>query len=184
MTLKYTPKSEISQAPDFNLLGIDGRHWKLNQVMGEHGLVVMFICNHCPFVKSIQTQLVEDVKLLQSFGINAVAIMSNDTEDYAEDSFENMQIVAEKHQYPFPYLLDDTQKIAKNYAAVCTPDFFGMNNRGEIKYRGRLNAAGINESQNTLRKDLVAAMREMVETGDITSEQFPSMGCSIKWKHE
>jgi len=182
MTLKYTPKSEINQAPSFNLLGVDGQHWSLNQVMGVNGLVVMFICNHCPYVKSIQQQLVEDVKQLQSFAVNAVAIMSNDPVDYAEDSFENMQAVAKKLPFTFPYLLDDTQSVAKAYGAVCTPDFFGMDNQGKIKYRGRLNAAGISESHNGLRKDLVAAMQEMVETGEITSEQLPSMGCSIKWK--
>jgi len=187
MTLKYTPKfktnsAEITQAPDFNLLGVDVKHWSLNQIMGSQGLVVMFICNHCPYVKSIQNQLVVDVKQLQRLGINAVAIMSNDTADYVEDSFENMQIVADRFGFTFPYLIDSTQQVAKAYGAVCTPDFFGMNNQGVIKYRGRLNSAGINDSHDGLKKDLVAAMQEMVETGAIMSDQHPSMGCSIKWK--
>ncbi len=182
VVLKYTPKSEITIAPDFNLLGVDGKHWNHKQVMGKHGLVVMFICNHCPYVKSIQRQLVKDVKLLQNFGVNAVAIMSNDTTDYKEDSYENMQAVAAQYQFTFPYLLDQTQAVAKAYGAVCTPDFFGMNKLGAIKYRGRLNEAGINDAHDGLKKDLVAAMQEMVETGDVKSEQYPSVGCSIKWK--
>lgn len=181
MTLKYTPKSEINQAPNFNLRGVDGKYWDLDQAMGVNGLVVMFICNHCPFVKSIQHQLVSDVRQLQSFGVNAVAIMSNDVTDYPEDSYENMQIIAARLQFTFPYLLDESQRVAKAYSAVCTPDFFGMNNQGVIKYRGRLNAAGINDSHEGLHKDLVVAMQEMVETGDVISEQLPSIGCSIKW---
>ncbi len=173
MVLKYTPKSEIIDAPDFNLLGVDGKHWSLDQVMGTHGLVVMFICNHCPYVKSIQQQLVSDVRLLQKMGVNAAAIMSNDITDYEEDSFENMQSVADKYQFSFPYLLDSTQHVAKAYGAVCTPDFFGMDHKGVIKYRGRLNEAGINDAHEGLKKDLVAAMQEMVETGEVKCEQHP-----------
>ncbi len=181
MVLKYTPKFNQQTAPDFNLLGVDGQHWSLQKAMGENGLVVMFICNHCPYVKSIQTKLVSDALGMQKWGVNVVAIMSNDPEDYQEDSFEQMKVVADQFAYPFPYLLDVTQAVAKAYGAVCTPDFFGMNSSGSVLYRGRLDAAGMNDQQN-LRRDLVEAMKEMVETGKIKTEQHPSMGCSIKWK--
>ncbi len=181
MVLKYTPKSEILNAPDFNLLGVDNNYWNIDKCLGKHGLVVMFICNHCPYVKSIQNTLIEDAKLLQDIGVNVVAIMSNDPNDYPEDSFENMQKVAVELQYPFPYLIDTTQTVAKAYGAVCTPDIFAMDSKCMIQYRGRLNAAGMNQSSGHMRKDLVEAMREMVETGTVKSEQYPSMGCSIKW---
>ncbi len=182
MVLKYTPKSEISQAPDFDILGVDGQRWTLEQAMGPEGLVVMFICNHCPFVKSIQHELVADAHALKQLGVHVVAIMSNDPADYPEDSFDNMQRVAQTHQYPFPYLYDESQQVARAYGAVCTPDIFGMNRQGAIKYRGRLDAAGMQKPSEPLPRDLVDAMTEMVTTGDITTEQMPSMGCSIKWK--
>ncbi len=182
MVLKYTPKSEFVKAPDFDLLGVDGERWDMTKAMGPEGLVVMFICNHCPYVKSIQKQLVIDSKALIDFGVNVVAVMSNDPSDYPEDSYENMQEIARRLDYPFPYLFDESQAVAKAYGAVCTPDIFGMNAQGIIQYRGRLNAAGINDNSNELRQDLVEAMREMVTTGSVHSEQFPSMGCSIKWK--
>ncbi len=183
MVLKYTPKSEISQAPGFSLLGVDGQQWTLEKAMGPNGLVVMFICNHCPFVKSIQQQLVADAHVLKSLGVHVVAVMSNDPADYPEDSFDNMRLVADKYSYPFPYLFDETQQVAQAYGAVCTPDIFGMNNQGRIKYRGRLDAAGMEKPTQALKRDLIDAMTEMVNTGEITTEQFPSMGCSIKWKH-
>lgn len=181
MGLKYTPKSDLIQAPDFNLLGVDDAYWNLDACIGPKGLVVLFICNHCPYVKSIQKTLVEDAKLIQSLGVNVGAIMSNDVADYPEDSFENMQRIAAELRYPFPYLIDSTQAVAKAYGAVCTPDIFAMDGQRVIQYRGRLNAAGINQPSREMRKDLVEAMREMVATGVVSSEQFPSMGCSIKW---
>lgn len=184
MGLKYTPKFDLIKAPDFNLLGVDEAHWTLAKSMGPNGLVVMFICNHCPYVKAIQHSLVEDTKILQAMGIQVVAIMSNDPDEYPEDSFVNMQAVAARYKYPFAYLFDATQAVAKAYGAVCTPDIFAMDKAGMIKYRGRLNAAGINNADHAMRKDLVEAMREMVNTGTILSEQLPSMGCSIKWKEE
>jgi peroxiredoxin len=182
MGLKYTPKSNQETAPDFSLQGIDGRLWTFAKAMGPNGLVVMFICNHCPYVKSIRKQLVIDAKDLMKMDVNVVTIMSNDSEKYPDDSFENMQQVACDHNFPFPYLFDETQEVARAYGAVCTPDIFGIDTDGVIKYRGRLNAAGIDTPHNGLKRDLVDAMIEMVETGDIKSEQFPSMGCSIKWK--
>lgn len=182
--LKYTPKSKHIQAPDFCLPGVDGQQWTLSDSMGEHGLVVIFICNHCPYVKSIRKQLVIDAYDLKSIGVNLVAIMPNDIDQFPEDSFENMQQVSMDWEFPFPYLLDENQQVAKAFNAVCTPDIFGMNRTGTIKYRGRLNAAGINEPHENLRRDLVEAMQELVETGEIKTEQFPSMGCSIKWKNK
>lgn len=181
MVLKYTPKSKLSIAPEFNLLGVDGQFWSLQQLMGQHGLVVLFICNHCPFVKSIQDQMVKDAHSLMKIGVNVVAIMSNDPEDYPEDSFEQMAAVAQKYEYPFPYLWDKTQAVAKRFGAVCTPDIFGIDVNNKVLYRGRLDAAGIDGAPG-LRRDLVEAMKEMVTTGTITTEQHPSMGCSIKWK--
>lgn len=182
MGLKFTPKSNNEKAPGFRLPGVDGKTWTLDKAMGENGLVVMFICNHCPYVKSIREQLVIDAHDLIDMGVNVVAIMSNDVENYPDDSFENMKKIAKKYQFPFPYLLDESQQVAKAFGAVCTPDIFGINHEGIIKYRGRLNAAGIDTPHAGLRRDLVEAMQEMVETGEIKSEQFPSMGCSIKWK--
>lgn len=184
MGLKYTPKFEATQAPDFDLLGVDGSPWNLSKAMGPKGLVVMFICNHCPYVKAIQTALVQDSLTLMDMGINVVAIMSNDSEQYPADSYANMQAVAAKMGYPFAYLLDETQAVAKAYGAVCTPDIFAMDHKGIIQYRGRLNAAGIHDEATDLRRDLVEAMREMTTTGAVNSEQFPSMGCSIKWKEQ
>ena len=170
-----------SPAVDFSLPGTDGRSWTLQQCMGENGLLVMFICNHCPFVKAILARLVRDTSELRQHGINSVAIMSNDPEDYPEDSLEQMKVVSEKYSYPFPYFLDETQQVAKAFGAVCTPDIFGLDRYGVIQYRGRLDAAGMNDHQD-LRRDLVEAMKEMVATGTIKTEQFPSMGCSIKSK--
>ena len=182
MVLKYTPKSEPLVAPDFSLPGVDGRDWSLSGCMGEHGLVVMFICNHCPYVKAIMDAIVSDALSLQTMGVNVVAIMSNDVAEYPEDSFANMQQVAAARGFGFPYLYDESQQVAKAFGAVCTPDIFGLDRNRVIRYRGRLDAAGINRSGKNHRRDLVLAMQELVETGQISSEQLPSMGCSIKWK--
>ena len=181
MVLKYTPKFEPVMAPDFHLLNVDNTYLTLADAMGLEGLVVMFICNHCPYVKSIQKAMVSDAHTLINMGVNVVAIMSNDPQVNLEDSFENMQKVSQKWAYPFPYLIDQNQHVARAYGAVCTPDIFGLNAQREIKYRGRLDAAGINESNDGLRRDLVVAMEELVQTGEINSVQHPSMGCSIKW---
>lgn len=181
MALLYTPVLELGKLmPDFDLLGVDGNQWNLKKCMGEKGVVVMFICNHCPYVKSIQANLVEDALLMQKIGINMVAIMSNDVNDYPEDSYANMQKVSKDMNYPFPYLLDSTQEVAKAYGAVCTPDFFGLNKHGILHYRGRIDSAG-SRKNTQLPRDLVNAMKQLVEEGQITSEQIPSMGCSIKW---
>jgi len=183
MVRMTTPPVQTGQTlPDFELTGTDGETWSVAKAMGPKGLVVMFICNHCPYVKSIQERLVEDCRALQDMGVNCLAIMSNDPQEYPEDSFENMKKVAEEKGYPFPYLWDEDQSVAKAWGAVCTPDFFGLDRHGQVHYRGRLDAAGKDSDAAGLRRDLVEAMRELVETGAIRSQQWPSMGCSIKWK--
>ena len=182
MVLLYTPEIELGKTmPDFNLIGVDGEYWDLAKCMGKNGLVVLFICNHCPYVKSIQQRLVEDAKAMEKFGVNSVAIMSNDVNDYPEDSFENMKKVAGEFGYPFPYLLDETQEVAKAYGAVCTPDIFGLDSKKQLHYRGRLDSAGREKSDKELPRDLVNAMNQLVKEGKISTEQIPSMGCSIKW---
>ncbi len=185
MVLLYTPELDLGKRmPDFNLQGIDNENWNLSKCMGKKGLVVMFICNHCPYVKSIQDRLVEDANKMKEFGINTVAIMSNDVDDYPEDSFENMQKIAKEKNYSFPYLLDNTQETAQNYGAICTPDIFGLDSKGQLHYRGRLDSAGRDIITKELPRDLVNAMHELAEKGKITSQQIPSMGCSIKWKND
>lgn len=169
-------------AIDFELPGTDGRVWTLEQCRGEKGLLVMFICNHCPYVKAVLERLVRDTRELAAHGVNSVAIMSNDPADYPEDSFENMQKVAEREQFPFPYLLDETQEVAKAYGAVCTPDFFGYNAGLELQYRGRLDASRKETAPEDARRDLFEAMLAVARTGQGPAEQIPSMGCSIKWR--
>lgn len=167
---------------NFELLGVDERRWKQTELMGEKGLLIAFICNHCPFVKAVQSRLVRDAVELQALGVNFVAINANDAEQYPEDSFENMKKTAELHAYPFPYLYDETQAVAKAYGAVCTPDFFGYNAAGELQYRGRLDASGRFESEEEKPRDLFNAMKQVAETGKGPEEQFVSIGCSIKWR--
>ncbi len=168
-------------AIDFALPGVDGKTWTLDSCKGEKGLLVMFICNHCPYVKSIRDRIVRDTSELRAMGVNAVAIMSNDPTDYEEDSFGNMKKIAEEFNYPFPYLLDDTQQIAKSYGAVCTPDFFGYNADLKLQYRGRLDESRKETAAGSVRRDLFEAMKLVAETGKGPEEQIPSMGCSIKW---
>jgi peroxiredoxin len=171
-----------AQAIDFSLRGVDGKVWTLEQCRGEKGLLVMFICNHCPYVKAIRDRLVRDTLELKALGVNSVAIMSNDPAEYAEDSFENMKAVAEQEGFPFPYLIDETQETAKAYGAVCTPDFFGYNADLELQYRGRLDASRKEAASPDVRRDLFEAMAQVARTGKGPQEQVPSMGCSIKWK--
>jgi peroxiredoxin len=169
------------QAPDFNLQNIDGSMISRDQIMGKKGLLVMFICNHCPYVKAIFPRLVNDVRALKLLGINTVAIMSNDPADYPEDSFENMQKVAHEMEFSFPYVLDKTQAVAKAYDAVCTPDFFGFNNKGQLQYRGRFDESRKDTAPNSTR-ELFYAMKLISETNTGPTEQIQSIGCSIKWK--
>jgi phosphoglycerate kinase len=180
-----TPVCEFGKkAIDFALPGVDGQIWTLEKCKGPNGLLVMFICNHCPYVKAVQERIVRDAKELQEYGINAVAIMSNDPTDYPEDSFENMKIVAEQFGYPFPYLYDETQEVAKAYGAVCTPDFFGYNKDLELQYRGRLDASRKETAPPDVKRELFDAMKQIAETGKGPETQVPSMGCSIKWREQ
>ena len=171
-------------AIDFSLPGVDGKVWTLEECRGEKGLLVMFICNHCPYVKAIRDRIVRDTRELMDYGINSVAIMSNDPSEYPEDSFENMKKVAAEFDFPFPYLLDETQEVAKAYGAVCTPDFFGYNDKLELQYRGRLDASRKEAAPADVRRDLFEAMVQVAQTGKGPEEQIPSMGCSIKWRDE
>jgi peroxiredoxin len=168
------------QAPNFNLQNIDGSMVSRDKIMGKNGLLVMFICNHCPYVKAIFPRLVNDARELKMLGVNTVAIMSNDPADYPEDSFENMQKVAHEMEFSFPYVLDETQVVAKAYGAVCTPDFFGFNNKGELQYRGRFDESRKETAPNNTR-DLFYAMKLISETANGPKEQTASIGCSIKW---
>ncbi len=183
MAALETPVCEFgSPAPDFSLVGVDGKVWTRDACKGERGLLVMFICNHCPFVQAVRPRILRDARDLAALGIGSVAIMSNDTEDYPEDSFENMKRMAADLDFPFPYLLDETQDVARAYGAVCTPDFFGYNTDLGLQYRGRLDESRRETAPEGVRRDLYEAMKQVAETGRGPAEQIPSMGCSIKWK--
>jgi peroxiredoxin len=171
------------KAPDFDLLGVDGKRYSLATATGKNGLLVMFICNHCPYVQSIRDRIVRDTRELQQHGINTIAIMSNDPAEYAEDSFDNMRAVAQAFDFPFPYVWDETQAVAKAYDAVCTPDFFGFNAHLELQYRGRLDASRKIAAPDATR-DLFNAMVQVAQTGQGPQDQIASMGCSIKWRSE
>lgn len=170
------------KAPDFNLPGVDGKRHGLVGAQGPNGLLVMFICNHCPYVKAIRERIVRDVRELKTLGINAVAIMSNDTANYPEDSFDNMKRITKEWGFDFPYLFDESQAVAKAYGAVCTPDFFGYNTALQLQYRGRLDASRKETAAADVRRDLFEAMKQVALTGKGPAEQIPGMGCSIKWK--
>jgi len=180
-----TPVCDFGKpAIDFSLPGTDGMTWTLEKCRGEKGLLVMFICNHCPYVKAVRERIVRDATELLDYGINSVAIMSNDPTDYPEDSFDNMKRIAQEFRFPFPYLLDETQQVAKAYGAVCTPDFFGYNADLKLQYRGRLDESRKQAAAPDVRRDLFEAMKQVAETGKGPREQIPSMGCSIKWMQE
>jgi peroxiredoxin len=168
-------------APGFDLPGIDGRRHTLGSVRGRNGLVVMFICNHCPYVKAVLDKIVRDMRDLSAEGVGSVAIMSNDPADNAEDSFENMKVVAARHGFTFPYLFDATQDIARAYGAVCTPDFFGYDRDLRLAYRGRLDDSGRSPKEGN-RRELYEAMVTIARTCKPPAEQLPSVGCSIKWR--
>lgn len=169
-------------APDFSLPGIDGRVWSLAQVRGGRGTLIMFICNHCPYVQAVIDRIVRDAASLRGVGIGVAAIMSNDTVAYPEDSFDNMKAFAARHAMDFPYLHDETQQVARAYGAVCTPDFFGFDAALGLQYRGRLDASGRLPGPADGRRDLLEAMIRVAESGHGPAEQIASMGCSIKWR--
>ena len=170
------------KAPDFDLPGVDGKRYRLADVVGSNGLLVMFICNHCPYVKAVRQRIVRDAKELAQHGIHCVAISANDATHFPEDSFENMQRIAVEWDLPFPYLYDESQAVAKTYGAVCTPEFFGFNGQLELQYRGRLDESRKETAPDNVRRDLFEAMRQVAKTGHGPADQIPSMGCSIKWK--
>ncbi len=170
------------RAPDFKLPAADGRDLSLADIAGDKGTLVMFICNHCPYVLAILEKIIRDARDLQGLGVGVAAICSNDAQRYPEDSFGNMQVLARKWDFPFPYLHDEDQNVARAYDAVCTPDFFGFDSALGLQYRGRLDGARMGASSADMRRDLFEAMQMVAQTGRAPAEQLPSMGCSIKWK--
>ena len=182
MALVQNPICEFGwKARDFSLKGVDGKTYGLNDVRGPNGTLVVFICNHCPYVRAIVGRLVEEAAALKVLGIGTIAIMPNDTKISPGDSFDAMKNFAKQNDFTFPYVMDETQDVARAYGAVCTPDFFGFNAKDELQYRGRLD-----ESKTTLvpnaRRDLYEAMKQVAATGQGPKEQIASMGCSIKWR--
>lgn len=178
-----TPAAELGwRAPDFSLPATDGRTYTLDDVRGPKGTVVMFICNHCPYVQAVLDRIVRDAKDLDALGVTCVAISSNDVVMYPEDSFEAMAELAKRHRFPFPYLWDESQDIARAYDAVCTPDFFGFNADLALQYRGRIDESGRLPAAPHVRRELFEAMKLVAATGKGPAEQRPSLGCSIKWK--
>ena len=174
---------EGTACPDFDLVGVDGARYTRDGFAAAEVLVVMFLCNHCPYVQAVLDRIVRDCRELAVHGIGSIALMSNDPTDYPEDAWDNMVAVARRMAFPFPYVLDESQEVAKAYGAVCTPDFFGFNAQLELQYRGRLDASR-KESVPAARRDLFEAMLQVAQTGRGPREQIPSMGCSIKWKDE
>ena len=170
------------KAADFELEGTDGRRYRLADVQGPKGTLVMFICNHCPYVQAVVEDIVRDARDLQAHGIGAIAIMPNDTTAYPDDSFENMRRLAEAKPLPFPYVIDRTQEVARAYGAVCTPDFFGFNAALELQYRGRIYEVRNRQRVAGSRRELFEAMVEIARSGRGPAEQLPSIGCSIKWR--
>ena len=182
MAALETPICEFGlAAPDFRLPGVDGRDWSLEQIRGGHGTLVMFICNHCPFVKAAIGRIIGDARELAGHGVATAAIMSNDTAAYPADSFDNMRAWARELDFPFPYLLDADQEVARAYGAVCTPDFFGYNADLELQYRGRLDEGRTGPPPPDAPRELLEAMKEIAAVGRGPLEQIPSIGCSIKW---
>lgn len=182
MAMTATQVTFDTPAPEFRLPATDGKIYRLDDLAGEKGTVIVFICNHCPYVKAVIDRMIADARVLMSEGIGFVAICSNDAENRPEDSFENMKHFAKAHNFPFPYLNDETQEVARAYGAVCTPDFFGYNSDRKLKYRGRLDEGRKTPPRAEAPRELVEAMRAIARTGLAPADQQPSIGCSIKWK--
>jgi peroxiredoxin len=182
MTTSPTQIVQDAPAVDFRLPATDGRTYTLDDLAGEKGTVIVFICNHCPYVKAMIDRLVADARNLMQEGIGIAAICSNDAASYPEDSFVNMRQFAKLHDFPFPYLHDETQAVARAYGAVCTPDIFGYDRDRKLKFRGRLDEGRTTPPRAGARRELVEAMRTIAATGRAPADQIPSMGCSIKWK--
>ena len=182
MTLTKTPICDFGKkAENFELKSTENKIITLNDAKGQNGTLIMFICNHCPYVKAVIEDIVNNCKTLENDGIRSIAIMSNDTKNYPEDSFDNMIKFAKNNKFNFPYLIDETQKTAKKYEAVCTPDFFGYNKNLELQYRGRITELKDLKPVRNSGSDLLKAMKMVAKTGKGPAEQTPSMGCSIKW---
>ncbi len=182
MALMQPPICDLGwNAQDFSLPATDGRTYSLNDIAGTSGTLIIFICNHCPYVRGIITRLVDEVKELQALGIGVAAVMPNDTVAYPADDFEHMKRFAEENNFSFPYLWDETQEVGRAYGAVCTPDFFGFNKDLELQYRGRMDASRTSLVEGAER-ELFNAMRQVAETGKGPERQIASMGCSIKWR--
>ncbi len=177
-----TPAGERQfRAAPFELLGTDGKRHSLDSVHGENGTVVMFICNHCPYVKAVVTKIVRDMNDLRRIGVGSIAVMSNDVASYPDDSLDNMKVFAAQNHFEFPYVIDETQEVARAYDAVCTPDFFGFDRHLTLAYRGRLDSSG-RSSDPGAERELFDAMAQVARTGRAPVEQTPSIGCSIKWR--
>ena len=182
MVETYTPECDFNtKAHDFELKNIDDKFYKLDELVGDKATLIMFICNHCPYVKSILEQLVVEASVLQKKGVACIAINSNDSSKYPEDSFENMQKISRKFGFSFPYLFDNTQTVAQSYKAVCTPDFFGYNSKLELLYRGRFDDRKTSKQMSANSSELFKGMIEIARTGKSPMNQKPSVGCSIKW---
>ena len=182
MTLTKTPICDFGKKADFfELKSIENKLINLNDIKGKNGTLIMFICNHCPYVKAVIDDIVDDCKNLEKEEIKSVAIMSNDQKNYPEDSFEKMISFSKKYKFNFSYLVDETQKVAQTYDAVCTPDFFGYNANLELQYRGRIRELKDLKPVKNGESDLLKAMKLIAKTGKGPENQIPSMGCSIKW---
>ena len=182
MVLTKTPICNFGEKPhSFSLKGVDDKIYKLEDCLGDKGTVVMFICNHCPYVKAIIKNIVEDSNNLKNLGVKAIAIMSNDTKNYPDDSFDKMKEFAKDNKFNFPYVIDETQEVAKKFGAVCTPDFFGYNSNRELQYRGRMRELKELKPISDDESDLFKAMKLIAQTGKGPKNQIPSMGCNIKW---
>ncbi|MCB1930266.1 MAG: thioredoxin family protein [Rhodocyclaceae bacterium] len=185
MVRTTTPVCEFGQrAAPFDLPGVDGLRHTLDSARGASGLLVMFICNHCPFVKAVIERIVRDTAELATLGIGSIAIMSNDPTDYPEDGWDHMVRIAHDKSFPFPYVADADQTVAKAYGAVCTPDFFGFDADLKLRYRGRLDASGMQPAPAGATRELFEAMRQVARTGHGPEQQYPSIGCSIKWRDD
>jgi len=183
MSLIETPICDFNETiKDFSLLSTEEVMVSLKDIQGPKGTLIMFICNHCPYVKAIIKEAVTISNKLQSIGVRKVAIMPNDTEYELEDSFDNMKIFSKTNNFPFPYLLDESQEVAKKFGAVCTPDFFGYNNKGQLQYRGRIRKINHLTPVMGSKSELLLAMKLIASKGQGPKKQFASMGCSIKWK--
>ena len=182
MVLTKTPICNFGEKPhSFKLKGVNNKLYKFEDCLGKNGTLIMFICNHCPYVRAVIEDIVNDTNNLKNQGIKTVAIMSNDTKNYPDDSFDKMAEFSKTNKFEFPYLIDESQNVAKKYGAVCTPDFFGYNNKLELQYRGRIRELKNLKPINTGESDLFKAMTMIVKTGKGPKNQIPSMGCNIKW---